>query len=147
MTDRFPIHDLGAKGDAIHRAGDELIFIEGALPGDVVRAELRRGPDGVLRGFTTEIVEASADRIAAPCPHYDVCGGCSLQHAREAFYRAWKVSIVRDALVKQRIEPQVWQDPVFVPAGTRRRVTFAGHKKNNAVTLGFFRRRSHTVTP
>src|SRR3954468_2712230 len=132
MTDLYSIHELGAQGDGIHRAEGELIFIEGALPGDVVRAELRRGPDGVLRGAVTEVVEPSPQRTAAPCPHYDVCGGCTLQHATEAFYRAWKQTIVREALAKTALAPASWNPPIFVPPTTRRRLTFAAHKKNNA---------------
>lgn len=140
------IHDLGPLGDGIHRNGRERIFIERALPGDVVEAKVQKAPGGVFRGDITRIVAPSPDRAAAPCPHYDVCGGCSLQHASEAFYRAWKIETVRGALRRAGLEPARWDAPVFLPAGTRRRATFAAIKKGNSVTLGYFRRRSHQIT-
>src|SRR5437868_10673452 len=103
MTDRYRIDALGAKADGVHK-GDEAVFIEGALPGEVVEATVARADDGTLRGAVTAVVAASPDRVNAPCPHYDVCGGCSLQHASEGFYREWKQAIVRDALAKKRSE-------------------------------------------
>ena len=97
------------------------------------------------RGELIEVVTPSPDRVEAPCPNYAVCGGCTMQHARAEFYRDWKVEIVRDALRKKNLQPAVWRDPVFVPGGTRRRATFAAYKKNNRVTIGYYRRRSHQV--
>lgn len=140
------IHDLGPLGDGIHRNGRERIFIERALPGDVVEAKVQKAPGGVFRGDITRIVTPSPDRVAAPCPHYDVCGGCTLQHASEAFYRAWKIETVRGALRRVGLEPTRWDAPVFLAAGARRRATFAAIKKGNGVTLGYFRRRSHQIT-
>jgi len=140
------IHDLGPLGDGIHRNGRERIFIERALPGDVAEAKVQKAPGGVFRGDITRIVTPSPDRVAAPCPHYDVCGGCTLQHASEAFYRAWKIETVRASLRRVGLEPTRWDAPVFLPAGTRRRATFAAIKKGNSVTLGYFRRRSHQIT-
>jgi 23S rRNA (uracil1939-C5)-methyltransferase len=84
--------------------------------------------------------------VQPPCPNYDVCGGCTLQHADEGFYRDWKVAIVRDALRRKGLSPKTWRDPVFVPPGTRRRATFNAHKHNGKVTLGYFRRRTHRIT-
>lgn len=140
------IHDLGPLGDGIHRNGRERIFIERALPGDVVEAKVQKAPGGVFRGDITRILTPSPDRAAAPCPHYEVCGGCTLQHASEAFYRAWKIETVRGALQRVGLEPARWDAPVFLPAGTRRRATFAAIKKGNSLTLGYFRRRSHQIT-
>jgi 23S rRNA (uracil1939-C5)-methyltransferase len=140
------IDALGPKGDGIHEDQRSRVYVDRALPGETVRADIRRGDDGVTRGELIEVVTPSADRVAAPCPNYDVCGGCTMQHAGEAFYREWKVEIVRDALRKKSLTPRLWRAPVFVPGGTRRRATFAAYKKNSRVTLGYYRRRSHQVT-
>jgi 23S rRNA (uracil1939-C5)-methyltransferase len=146
MTERLSIHDLAPLGDGIHRAERERIYVDRTLPGDVVEARIQKPSGGIVRADVVRIVETSPHRVDAPCPTYDVCGGCTLQHANEEFYRAWKVETVRNALRRQNVEPVTWHAPVFLPAGTRRRATFAASKKNNAVTLGYFRRRSHLVT-
>ena len=146
MADDLLIQDLGQKGDGVHRSQQGPVFVERALPGERVQANVHKGLGGVLRGDLIQVIEASPHRIAAPCPNYDFCGGCTLQHADETFYRNWKVGIVRTALQKVGLEPSVWAEPVFLPAGLRRRVTFAALKKKNVVTLGYHRRRTHQLT-
>jgi 23S rRNA (uracil1939-C5)-methyltransferase len=146
MAGEIHIDELGPKGDGISQSKRGRVYVDRALPGETVRADIRRGDDQMLRGEITALVEASPHRVKAPCPNYDVCGGCTLQHADEGFYRAWKVAIVRDALRRKGLTPALWRDPVFVPPGTRRRATFNAHKHNGKVTLGYFRRRTHRVT-
>lgn len=144
MAQEIRIDDLAPLGDGIGLLGEERVYVERTLPGDRVTARIaKRG--GVLRGDLVDLLEASPRRVPAPCPHYDICGGCSLQHATEEFYRDWKTGVVRTALARQGLSPGVWHDPVFLPAGTRRRATFAAVRKNGRVTLGYFRRRSHAV--
>lgn len=147
MAGDLIIHQLGPKGDGIHDSARGRIYVDRTLPGDSVQAKIRRGDDGIIRGDLVEVVKHSPHRVAAPCPYYDVCGGCTMQHAEDGFYRDWKVEIVRDALEKKGVRPRIWLDPVFLPAGNRRRATFAAYKKNNIVTLGYYKRRTHSVTP
>jgi 23S rRNA (uracil1939-C5)-methyltransferase len=139
------IHELGPKGDGIHRSQGRSVYIDRALPGDRIEATIRRDVDGVLRGDLRNVVKASPHRVKAPCPNYSVCGGCTLQHAKDEFYRHWKIDIVRDALSGKGLRPRIWRDPVFLPAGDRRRATFTAYKKNNTVILGHYRRRAHHV--
>jgi len=140
------IHALGPKGDGVHRGERGPVFVDRALPGDRVEVQIRSDADGALRGDLIKVIEASPHRVEAPCPVHEVCGGCTLQNAGDEFYRTWKTSVVTDALDRQGMEPEVWHEPVFLPAGHRRRVTFAAFRKKNAVTLGYHRRRSHEVT-
>lgn len=133
-------------GDGVHQSASGRVYIDRALPGETVRATPQKETAGVVRADLIEIVTPSVHRAAPPCRYYDVCGGCTLQHASETFYRDWKVNVVRAALEKRGVQPEVWLDPVFLPPGHRRRVTFAAFKKGNAVTLGYFRRRTHHVT-
>lgn len=146
MTGDLLIHELGPKGDGVHRSRGGTVYVDRALPGDRIQAAIRRDDDGVLRGDLLKIIKASPHRVRAPCPNYDVCGGCTLQHAKDEFYRRWKVDIVRDALRNKGLKPRVWRDPVFLPAGDRRRATFTALRKNDLVILGHYRRRAHHVT-
>ncbi len=146
MASEIRIDELGPKGDGISASKRGRVYVDRALPGETVRADIRRGDDQMLRGEIIAVVDASPHRVKPPCPNYDVCGGCTLQHADEAFYRDWKVAIVRDALRRKGLTPKIWRDPVFVPPATRRRATFNAHKHNGKLTLGYFRRRTHRVT-
>ena len=144
MTDELRIEDLAPLGDGIAPSGNGRIYVDRTLPGDRVRARVHKA-GGILRGDLMEVLEASRHRVPPPCPHYDICGGCTLQHAEESFYREWKQGVVRAALARQGVTPAAWRDPVFLPADTRRRATFAAVRKKDRVTLGYFRRRSHAV--
>jgi len=146
MATELLIHHLGPQGDGVHRGADGPVYVERALPGETLEAKVHKGAGGVLRGEPARILAPSPHRVAAPCTHYEVCGGCSVQHADETLYRAWKTGIVRDALLKKGLAPQRWTAPVFLAAASRRRVTFAAIKQKKNVTLGYFRRRSHQVT-
>jgi 23S rRNA (uracil1939-C5)-methyltransferase len=145
MADEFRIDGLSPEGEGIGASKRERVLIDRALPGDRVEAKLRRDIDGVLRGDVIGIVEASPHRVAPPCPHYALCGGCTLQHASGAFYRDWKTGIVRDALAAKGLAPALWREPVFLPAGGRRRITFTAEKQGDTVALGYSRRRQRQV--
>ncbi|HEY1505865.1 MAG TPA: class I SAM-dependent RNA methyltransferase [Stellaceae bacterium] len=145
MAEDFRIDALSPKGEGIGMAKRERVYIDRALPGDRVTAKLRRDVDGVWRGDVLGIVEASPHRAEALCPHYALCGGCALQHASDVFYRDWKAGIVRDALAAKGLAPTRWREPVFLPPGGRRRVTFTAEKQGTAITLGYSRRRQRQV--
>jgi 23S rRNA (uracil1939-C5)-methyltransferase len=140
------IHELAPKGDGVHRSRTGSVYVDRTLPGDRVQAVIRRDEDGVLRGDLRKLINASPHRVQAPCPNYPVCGNCTLQHAKDDFYRHWKTELVRAALRSKGLKPRVWREPVFLPAGDRRRATFNAYKQNNIVVLGHYRRRAHAVT-
>ena len=101
MAGEFRIYALSPKGEGIGASKDGRVYIDRALPGYRVEAKIRRDNDGVRRGDIVDIAEASPHRVTPPCPHYAQCGGCTTQHASEAFYRDWKTGIVRDAFEGQ----------------------------------------------
>lgn len=144
MADDLCIEDLAPLGDGIALSERGRIYVDRTLPGDRVRARVHKA-GGLLRGELIDVVAPSPHRVAAPCAHYDTCGGCTLQHAEQTFYRTWKQGVVRTALTRQGVAPAAWRAPVFLPAGMRRRATFAAVRKKDRVTLGYFRRRSHAV--
>jgi 23S rRNA (uracil1939-C5)-methyltransferase len=89
-----------AGGAALARdAGGRVVFVEGALPGERVRARLTEERKDFARAVVTEVVEASPDRVAPPCPALAAgCGGCTWQHVASAAQARLKADIVVDAL-------------------------------------------------
>jgi 23S rRNA (uracil1939-C5)-methyltransferase len=53
--------------------------------------------------------------------------------------------LVRDALAAKGLAPARWREPVFIPPGGRRRITFTAEKHSGAVALGYSRRRQRQV--
>lgn len=127
---------VGAQGDGL---APGPLFVPLTLGGERVRA--RR--DG-QRAELVELVEASAERVAPPCPHFGVCGGCALQHWKAAPYLLWKAELVRTALSHEHIETEIL--PTFAsPPGSRRRLALHARGGKGGVKLGFKERRSWSL--
>lgn len=81
------------------RADDgKTVFVEGGVPGDLVRVQIEREQKQWARGRVDEVIEASPMRVEPHCPHFSVCGGCTWQHIDYAGQVEAKASILRDAL-------------------------------------------------
>ena len=79
-----------------------VVFVRHAIPGERVVVEITEGTDGdrFWRGDAVSILEASPDRVSAPCPYAGPgrCGGCDLQHVALAAQRELKATVVREQL-------------------------------------------------
>ncbi len=73
-------------------------FIPLTLAGEVVEARVTEQKRGYAQAEATAILEGAPERIAAPCRHYGVCGGCSYQHAEYAAQLAIKRGILTETL-------------------------------------------------
>ncbi len=134
------ITEIGAKGDGIALHDGAPVYVPKTAPGDVIEAALKSE-----RGTLQKIVTGSAHRTEAPCRHFEKCGGCSLQHVTPKFYREWKIAKVKNALARAGVEPEIWNEPIFLPAATRRRTTMTALKANNSIIFGYNEGRSHNV--
>lgn len=91
---------LTHEGEGVGRYEGYTLFIHGALPGERVRAKVVSTGKSYGRAGLMEVLSASPDRRPAPCPIYDLCGGCQLQHLDYAAQLAWKRRLVVDNLVR-----------------------------------------------
>lgn len=73
------VEDYAAEGRALSRVEGKVIFIEGAVPGDVVDVKLTKSKKDWAEGYTSHIHSYSADRTEPFCQHFGVCGGCKWQ--------------------------------------------------------------------
>ncbi|MDT0125295.1 23S rRNA (uracil(1939)-C(5))-methyltransferase RlmD [Paenibacillus sp. RRE4] len=92
---------MNHDGEGVGRADGYTLFVQGALPGETVRVRVMKTKKQYGYAKLLEIVKASPDRVSAPCPIYDQCGGCQIQHMSYAGQLAWKRQLVIDNL--QRI--------------------------------------------
>jgi tRNA/tmRNA/rRNA uracil-C5-methylase (TrmA/RlmC/RlmD family) len=91
---------VAAGGAGLAREADgRVVFVEGALPGERVRARLTDARRDFARAVAVEILEPSPDRVAPPCPALAAgCGGCTWQHVSVEAQGRLKADIVVDAL-------------------------------------------------
>jgi 23S rRNA (uracil1939-C5)-methyltransferase len=128
------IEDVGGEGDGV-AAGP--VFAPFTLPGERV---LVAGAGD--RRELVEVLAASPERVAPPCPHFGACGGCALQHWDHAPYLAWKVERLRGTLARQHIETEILA-PFAAAPGTRRRLALHARPGNRQeARLGYKARKS-----
>lgn len=136
------LSSIGARGDAIAVGEDGPVYAPYALPGEQVRARVIGHRAEVL-----EVLTPSPERQAPICQHFGRCGGCQLQHWREAPYLAWKREQVREALARRGFGA-VGVDPVIPAWGEgRRRAGFHATRQNGRVRIGFIERGGARLTP
>jgi len=101
-------------------ARDVVVFVRHALPGERVVVAITEVSKTFLRGDAVEVLEASPDRVVAPCPlaHPDGCGGCDFQHVTLPAQRRLKAQVVAEQLRRLAgIEREVVVEPVPVAEG------------------------------
>lgn len=87
--------DAGAKGKAVAKAPDgRVVFIDNAVPGDVVNVQTYRKRKGFYHARVTEVVSYSDKRSTPVCEHFGTCGGCkwqNMQYESQLFYKEKEV--------------------------------------------------------
>jgi 23S rRNA (uracil1939-C5)-methyltransferase len=105
LRDRAPevvtIVGLSHEGRGVARVEGKAIFIDDALPGEVVEIVRIRRQRSYDEARLQKIIEASPDRVTPKCAHYGMCGGCALQHLSSERQLALKQQQLIDEL--QRI--------------------------------------------
>ncbi|WP_246073468.1 23S rRNA (uracil(1939)-C(5))-methyltransferase RlmD [Dinghuibacter silviterrae] len=77
--EQVAVTDYAAEGKALARIDGKVIFIEGAVPGDVVDVVLTKSKKDWAEGRVTAFRSLSPERVDPFCPHFGLCGGCKWQ--------------------------------------------------------------------
>jgi 23S rRNA (uracil1939-C5)-methyltransferase len=143
MTERLTIAHLGHRGDGVAQTPDGPVFVPYTLAGETVEVEPFPGhPD---RRHLLRVLAPSAERIAAVCPHFTVCGGCQTQHWNFARYRDWKRELVVNALRQAGLDAPVGDLIDAHGEGRRRAVFHARRSEHGVLEVGFAAYRAHHV--
>lgn len=89
------VEDYAAEGKALARLDGKVIFIEGAVPGDVVDVRLSKNKKEWAEGKAVHFHSFSKDRVAPFCQHFGVCGGCKWQmlpYEKQVVYKQQEVT-------------------------------------------------------
>jgi 23S rRNA (uracil1939-C5)-methyltransferase len=139
--------DHEARGVAHHEG--KAIFVDGALPGERVLASSYRKKARFENAHITAILKPSSSRVTPRCPHFGVCGGCSMQHADLPTQVAIKQRVLEDNLRHiGRVTPEVILRPIQGPAWEyryRARFSVRDVPKKGGVLVGFRERSSSYV--
>jgi len=140
--------DLEAQGVA-HRPDGKVVFVDGALPGELVRVNVSRRKNNWEMANISERQGESAQRVTPGCEYFGLCGGCKMQH----FHASAQVAVKQRALEDNmwhlgKVRPERILRPIEGPTwGYRYRARLSVryvHKKNT-VLVGFHERKSRYV--
>jgi 23S rRNA (uracil1939-C5)-methyltransferase len=143
------IESLDHEGRGVARYEGKAIFVEGALPRErVIFASYRRKPNYEL-ATASQILTASALRVAPRCRHFGICGGCSMQHLDASGQTAVKQRVLEDAFRHiARLQPEVVY-PAIQGTGwayrSRARLSVRLVPKKGGVLVGFHEKRSSYI--
>ena len=79
LLENVLIEDYAAEGKSLARVNGKVIFVEGAVPGDVVDVQLQKNKADWGEGFVKKFHTYSPIRVKPFCTHFGVCGGCQWQ--------------------------------------------------------------------
>ena len=79
MLEKVLVEDYAAEGKSLARVDGKVIFIENAVPGDVVDVRLLKNKKDWAEGIPLKVHSFSPDRVQPFCSHFGVCGGCQWQ--------------------------------------------------------------------
>ena len=142
------IHGLGHDGEGVGRIEGFTLFIPGALPGEKVKAKVVHVKKQFGYGKLLEVLERSADRVNAPCPIYDQCGGCQLQHLSYEAQLKQKRQIVVDNLHRIGKIENITVDPTIGmdnPWQYRNKGQVPFGDLEGGLVAGFYAKGSHRI--
>jgi 23S rRNA (uracil1939-C5)-methyltransferase len=144
--------DLDAQGVA-HRPDGKVVFVEGALPFEVVSANVHRKKNNWEQASLMEIYQESSQRVRPQCPHFGLhagaCGGCKMQHLDAFAQVAIKQRALEDNLWHLgKVKAETLLRPIQGPSWGyryRARLSVRYVTKKGEVLVGFHERKSRYV--
>jgi 23S rRNA (uracil1939-C5)-methyltransferase len=148
-TGLYPIESIDLEANGISRVDGKVCFVRGALPGEWVTAQVIRSKPKYDVAQTLAIHRESSQRVTPACPHFGVCGGCSMQHLTLQGQLAIKQRALEDQLWHLgRVRPEHLLRPIAGPAWGyryRARLSVRHVAKKGGVLVGFHERGSSFV--
>lgn len=147
---KFPmtIKRLGINGEGIGYFKRNVVFVPGALPGEEITAQVTVVKRNFAQARIVKIDTASPHRQTPPCPIYETCGGCQLQHMTYDQQLVEKRDLVIQALerylkgAKVRVEKTIGMED---PWHYRNKSQFQTRLKGTKVIAGLFAEGSHQL--
>jgi len=135
------ITSLSHDGRGIASINGKTCFISGALPEEEVNFIYTKKHRNYDEGKVTEILKEALSRVEPECPHFAICGGCSLQHLKHAEQITFKENVLKEQMLHfGNIEIKTTLPPILGPIygyRSRARLSVKYLNKKNTVLVGF----------
>lgn len=142
------IEKLDHHGAGMAYQNNKPIFIEGALPGEQVLAQLTESKSKFARARLIKIQQPSQQRIEPFCAHYHECGGCNMQHLSSAAQQEYKQQTLSQLMSKFAGQSIELDAPILGDSQSyrrRARVSIKLNKKTRQLEFGFRKKNSQDI--
>ncbi|MFM9433378.1 23S rRNA (uracil1939-C5)-methyltransferase [Janthinobacterium sp. CG_23.3] len=127
----------------------KVVFVEGALPGERVSFLTFKKKKSWEAARMTALHRESSMRVKPKCVHYEICGGCSMQHLEPSAQVAIKQRVLEDNLWHiGKVRAETVMRPMYGPTWGyryRARLSVRHVKKKDTVLVGFHEKKSAFV--
>ncbi len=141
------IESVSHDGKGVCHIDELTVFIDGALEGETITFLYTNKRKNVAEGKVHEIISPSPLRVEPQCPHYSICGGCSLQHLAEDQQILLKQGVLLENLKRLgKAEPETVLEPLTGPHWGYRRKARLGVRfvvKKDKMLVGFREKHSN----
>ncbi len=130
-------------GLSIARVDGAVLFIKGAIPGEIVEAVIDEQKKDYSFGTAVNIITPSRDRIKPACKYFGACGGCQLQYISYERQVSLKEEILSDSVrrgakIDMPLSASLYDENPW-------RYRHRGQFKVSGDTIGFFREKSREI--
>jgi 23S rRNA (uracil1939-C5)-methyltransferase len=145
------IEKLIYGGDGLAHHEGATVFVPYVIPGEEIAIQETERKKKFVRGLPEKIIKPSPERVAPPCPHFQICGGCHYQHIPYESQLRYKEEILRETL--RRIGKIDWKGPITThasaPFNYRNRAQWKVRNPDNGAPaeIGYFRAESTALVP
>lgn len=96
IIENVKVTQIAAEGKGIVRMVDYVLFVDKAIPNDIVDAKIIQKKKDYALAEIIKVVQPSPERIKPFCKHFGTCGGCKWQHVNYNYQLVLKQQIVVD---------------------------------------------------
>ena len=143
------IESLDQEGRGVAHVDGKAIFIEGALPGELVTYSPYRKKQNFELAQVAQILKPAFGRVVPQCEYFGTCGGCSMQHLDARAQVAAKQRVMEDNLKHiGKVEPELILPAIYGATWGyryRARLSVRYVAKKDAVLVGFHEKRSSFI--
>lgn len=142
LVTKVEIIDLNHMGQGVAKIDNFVVFVSGAIIGDIVKIRIKEKKKNYATGEIINILKPSEFRIKPPCHYFEQCGGCQLMHMDYQEQLKYK----RQRVINEFKRAQVNFDEYIVnetigmedPYRYRNKTTFSVTENNDKIQIGPF---------
>ena len=138
------ITELDHSGRGIGRLNNKIVFVENALPNEVVNIRITNEKKKFIEANVDSYIKLATNRIESPCPYFESCGGCDLLHLNYNDQLKFKQNKIKNIITRYlncdiKINNIIGSENNF---NYRNKTTFQINGD-----IGFFKKKSYDIIP